>query len=164
MVNTILAHPYFIELVLPFLLVFTLIFAILEKTKILGDNKKQINAIIGFVVALILVAFQFPRSIIVNLMPILAIAAVVMLVFLLLYSFAGGKPDEKWVKITFGILVGLVLIVSLLFFTGGLDFILNNISQGLGQDIAINAFFIIVIVVAIILVTVGKNKNSSDSD
>ncbi|MDP2908831.1 MAG: hypothetical protein Q8N77_03415, partial [Nanoarchaeota archaeon] len=50
----------FYDVVLPFLLVFTLVFAILEKTKIFGVEekkpKKNINAMIAFVIALFFVA------------------------------------------------------------------------------------------------------------
>ena len=40
----------FYEFALPFLLVFTIVFAILEKTKLFGGGKKNINLIIGIVV------------------------------------------------------------------------------------------------------------------
>ena len=49
----ILNYPIIRDIVLPFILVFVLVFAILEKSKLLGDGKKQINAIIGFVIAAI---------------------------------------------------------------------------------------------------------------
>ncbi|MBI2147756.1 hypothetical protein HYU19_04765 [Candidatus Woesearchaeota archaeon] len=51
------------DVVLPFLLVFTIVFAILEKTKVLGTEeihghsytKKNLNAILAFVIALLVV-------------------------------------------------------------------------------------------------------------
>ena len=50
----------FFNVVLPFLLVFTLIFAILEKTRILGTedgkSRKNLNAMLSFVFALFVVA------------------------------------------------------------------------------------------------------------
>ena len=52
---TLLSHPIFVETILPFLLVFTLVFAVLQKSKILGDNKKQIDAIVSLVVGLLLI-------------------------------------------------------------------------------------------------------------
>ena len=150
---TWLSHPFFTEQVLPFLLVFTLIFAILEKTKILGEGKRQINAIVGFVVGLILIAFPYPRSIIVNLMPLLAIIAVVLLVFMILYGFASGEKEFKMPKkltIIFGILIATVLIVALLIFTDYWGIIIGNVLGG--SDIASNIFFILVIVAAIAIV------------
>jgi hypothetical protein len=161
MAETILSTPFFTELVLPFLLVFTLIFAILEKTKVLGEEKRQVNAIVAFVVGLILIAFPYPRDIIVNLMPLLAVIAVVMLVFMMLYSFAGGKPGENWMKITFGILVGLALIIALLVLTGYWDTIAGAVSGGKGSGVATNLFFIIIIIAAIIIVLVPGKKSGS---
>ncbi|MCH8067481.1 MAG: hypothetical protein IIC69_02760 [Nanoarchaeota archaeon] len=45
----------FIDVLLPFLLVFTIIFAILEKTKILGEGKRNMNVGIAMIFALIVV-------------------------------------------------------------------------------------------------------------
>ena len=52
------------DVILPFLLVFTIVFAILEKTKILGIDKidgkelgkKNINAMVAFVIAFLVIA------------------------------------------------------------------------------------------------------------
>ncbi len=41
-----------VDVVLPFLLVFTLIFAVLEKTKVLGADKKNLNVIVSLVLGL----------------------------------------------------------------------------------------------------------------
>ncbi len=164
---TILSHPFFTEQVLPFLLVFTLIFAILDKTKILGEGKRQINAIIGLVVALMLIAFPFPRSIIVNLMPLLAVLAVIFLVFILLYTFASGESEfktPKGLKITFGILIGLALIIAILVLTGYWDLVLRAVFGGAGSEIATNIFFILIIIAAIAVVLgAGKGGGSSKS-
>ena len=83
--DTLLTLPIFQEYILPFVLVFTLIFAILQKTKLLGDDVKQINAIVGFVVGLMFVVFPFANNFVVQLMPFLAVSAVVLLVFMLMY-------------------------------------------------------------------------------
>ena len=71
MADPIFISPYFLDYILPFVLVFTLIFAILQKTKILGEGKKQIDAIIGLVVGFILIAVPFARNIIVQYLIIL---------------------------------------------------------------------------------------------
>jgi uncharacterized BrkB/YihY/UPF0761 family membrane protein len=160
MPETILSSPFFTDLVLPFVLVFALIFAILDRTKILGEEKRQINAIIAFVIGLLLIAFPFPRSIITNLMPLLAVLAVVMLVFLMLYSFAGGKAEEKWIRITFGIIVGLTLIIALLILTGFWSVVVNAFTGNSGGSIAANIIFIIVVIAAVALVIVTGKKSS----
>ena len=54
------------EVLLPFLLVFTVVFAILQKTSILGKGKKQIDAIVSLVVGLIVVAFGYATNVIIK--------------------------------------------------------------------------------------------------
>ena len=52
------------DVVLPFLLVFTIVFAILEKTRVLGTDdvdgkhlpKKNLNAVVAFVMAFLVIA------------------------------------------------------------------------------------------------------------
>ena len=56
--GTILSSQLFVEVILPFLLVFAVVFAILQKTKILGEGKKQIDAIVSLVIGLIVIAFS----------------------------------------------------------------------------------------------------------
>lgn len=43
------------DVLLPFLLIFVIIFAILQKTKILGEDKKNLNVIVSMVVGLLVV-------------------------------------------------------------------------------------------------------------
>ena len=122
MADPIFLSPIFLDYILPFVLVFTLIFAILQKTQLLGDGKKQVDAIVGMVIGLILIAFPFARNIVVQLMPFLAVSAIILLVFMLLYGFIVGKKEgdvlNTGLKITFGIILGLALIVVILYSAG----------------------------------------------
>jgi len=43
------------DVLLPFLLIFTLVFAVLQKTKILGEDKKNFNVVIALVMSLTVV-------------------------------------------------------------------------------------------------------------
>ena len=105
------------DVVLPFLLVFTIVFAILEKTKVLGTEeiegkrytKKNLNAIAAFVMAFLVVA----SSQIVEIITTVSANAVVLLflsvLFLLLVGsfFKEGEPvylEGGW-KMTFMILM-----------------------------------------------------------
>jgi len=105
----IFTNPIFSEMILPFLLVFVLVFAILQKSKILGEDKAQVDALISLVIGLILITVPFARDVVVNLMPWLAIGLAVMLVFMLLYGFVAGESasGQKWQKIVFGIIIGV---------------------------------------------------------
>lgn len=165
MAETIFSSALVKEAILPFLLVFVLIFAILEKTKILGEGKKQINAIISLVIALILIVFPYPRDIIVNLMPVLAVVAVVLFVFMLLYGFVGMTGKEftmpKGLKITFGILIAIVLIVAILIITGYWENFSGWFSGESGGKVWQNIIIILIIggVIALVLSTGGGSKD-----
>ena len=80
------------QIILPFVLVFVLIFAILDRIKILGEDKRQINALVSLAIALIFITFTKATGIIINLAAFVAVLAVIILVFLILWGFiAGGK-------------------------------------------------------------------------
>ncbi len=154
MVETILSSAIFSNIILPFLLVFTLLFAILEKTKILGDGKKQINAITSLVIGLIVISYSYAVGVISKLMPFLAVSAVVILVFMILMGFVTGSGELKpGLKITFGILVGLGLIIAVLWATGTLGYVYSNLFTGSSAgSIWTNVLFIALIGGAIALV------------
>jgi len=165
MVESIFAQPIFMEYILPFLLVFTLVFAVLDKTKLLGEGKRQINAIISLVVGLILIAFPYAQGVIVKLIPFLAVSLVVLFVFMLMYGFAMGKKEgdvlDKGVKIALGIIVGLAVIVAVLWATGAWDTIYKTLVEGgSSTQIWMNILLIAIIggAMAVVLSTGGKEK------
>lgn len=156
-------NAYFLNFVLPFVLVFTLVFAVLQKSKILGDESLRINAIIGLVVGLILIAFPIARDIIVLLMPFLAVVLVILFVFMLLYGFIVGKKDGdvlgKWWKIAFAAILSVALIAFLLIITGYWDFVYGFLfSSSLGSQIIVNVFMIAIIIGVIIAVIKGEKS------
>jgi len=166
MAETIFSNPIFIDIILPFLLVFTLVFAVLDKTKLLGEGKKQINAIMGMVIGLILVGFPFSREIIVQLIPFLAVSLIILFVFMLLYGFVSGKKEgdvlNKGLKVALGAIVGLAVIVAVLWITGAWDFIVEKFVRGeYSGKIFVNLLFIVIIVGAIAIVLSSKDKGGS---
>ena len=166
MVATILSNPVVVETLLPFLLVFTIMFAILQKTEILGKGKRQIDSLVSLAIGLIVIAFGQATGIIVNLIPILAVTAVVLLVFMLLYGmvFAEGRFDmNKYLKGGIGIVVGIVVIVSVLVLTGGLDYITDFYYRTEGSGLMANIIVIAVVIGAVIAVGYGgKDKEKKD--
>ena len=144
--------------ILPFLLVFVLIFAILQKAEILGKEKKQIDALVALAIALILIAVPQPRNIIVGIVPWLAVGVVVMLVFLLLYGFVGETSwqGNKGLKIVFGILAGLFVIGVVLYVTGLWTTLYSQLSgSGSGW---FSTVLMLVIIGGAIAVAVGTGK------
>ena len=89
MVNTILQNWIFSDFIFPLLLVFLVVFAILEKTSALGKNK-QIDALVALVIGLIFVGFSYPKLVVSNMILFLVVALIVMFVGLLLWGFISG--------------------------------------------------------------------------
>jgi len=164
MAETILSHPIFTEIILPFVLVFTIVFAILQRTKVLGEDKKQIDAIVAAVVGLLLVAFAYPTGVITKLVPFLAVGLVVIFVFLLLYGFMAADKDglklHKGIVITGGIIIVIALIVAVLWATGSLDQLKIWFSGSGGTQIWANVILVVAIIGAI--ATVLATTKSKD--
>lgn len=170
MTETIFSSPIFIDLVLPFLLVFTLVFAVLDKTKLLGEGKRQINAIVSLVTGLILIAFPFARNIIVKLIPFLAVSLVILFVFMLIYGFISGKKEgdvlNTGVKIALGIIFGLAVMVAVLWVTGFWDDIYYLVVESeYAGKILLNILMLAVIggAIAIVVSSGGKGGGKSET-
>lgn len=161
--NTILSHPIFVETILPFLLVFTIVFAILQKSKIFGENKRQIDAIVALVIGLLVISFGQATGIIVQLIPFLAVSLVVILVMMLLLgSFHKGELElPKGLKYTMWTLAVIAVVVAVLYITNAWRFLLDLIFITGGNNILINVVFIVLIVGAVIFVLWGAGKGSS---
>lgn len=162
--NTILSSDLFRNLILPFLLIFAVVFAILEKSKILGEEKRQVNAIVSLVLAILTITFASAVNIINNLIPFLAVSIVIILVFLVLLAFvASGKEGLQLptpVKIILGIIIAIAVIIAMLYATGTWDTIYNFLSgKAQSSTVLTNTVFIIFIIIAVAFVLLsGKKK------
>lgn len=156
----ILQADLLVKFVYPFLLIFFILFAILEKTKILGEDKAQLNALISFVVSFIFVSFAFPKIILGNLMIFLSLAIVIILIVLLLWGFIMGgdsldifEKSEKWFKILIAVVIVIAVIIAV-FWASGLnsgviDFLFN---QSWSKSFWTSIFFFVVVAIALAVV------------
>ena len=160
----LLQHEIFTKFVYPFLLIFFIVFAVLEKTKLLGEGKKQLNALISFVIGLIFVSAISPKMIVDNLILFLTVALVVMFVVLLLWGFVFGDlkegfKTENWMKQLLGVVVGISVFIAVLWATGvRTEFFDLLFRQSWSSKFWTNVSFILVIAIALALVL----KKSSD--
>jgi hypothetical protein len=162
-IETILQHEI-AKFTLPFLLIFFIVFALLEKTKLLGDEKKQLNALVSFIVGLIFVSAVFPKIIVGDLILFLTVALVAIFVALLLWGFVSGGELEKsflsnkYVKWAVGIVVVVAVIIVLLC-SANIDLGILNwpFTQTWSSGFWTNVVFIVVIAAALALV-IGKAK------
>lgn len=116
----------FFDIILPFLLVFTIVFAILEKTKIFGketDRNKNINAMVAFVIAFFVIATpQIVTSIQVSI-PQVALVLVVLVSFMMLAgSFISGEKEFSFQDRT-----GWKIFLTLTVFFGIVAIFLNSL-------------------------------------
>ena len=154
-----LLNDFFTGYIYPFVLVFVLVFAILDKTKILGEGKRQINAIISLMIALLFVTVGGAVGIVVRLMPFLAVMLVIILVFYLMMGFAWNEKEgftvPKGMKYALGGIIAVSLVIALLIITGYWSRVIDVVS---GQSSWTSTIFLIVIIVAA-MVAVLYQKN-----
>jgi hypothetical protein len=164
---TFLQSPILTNFVYPFLLIFFIIFAILEKTKIFGEGRKQINALISFVISFIFVSAIFPKEMVSHLILFLTIAIVIVFVVLLIWGFIMGEKgvnifDEspKGVKWAIAIFILIVVAIAVLW-AAGIDtagFIDRVFHSTWSNTLWTNLIFIVLVAaaLAIVLSTGGK--------
>jgi hypothetical protein len=146
----------FFDVILPFLLVFTIVFGVLEKTKIFGVEKfreqeipkKNINAMIAFVIAFFVVAAKEIVASIQVSVPMVALILVAIVCFLMLVGiFIGSNESLNFLEMFKGFkgfIAGiLILAVVAIFFEsfGWLDPIMGFVF-GSGSDVFLTIVFI----------------------
>ncbi len=151
------------DFMLPFVFMFVLVFAILQKTKILGSDKKQLDAIVAGVIALIFVSVAYPKMVVGNLILVLTIAIVLIFVGLLIWGFlVGGEAkvtlSETWLKWVVAIII-IIFVILAFFWSAGInpqvmDLLFN---QSWSNTFWTNLSFIVV--VAILMAVVIKSKS-----
>jgi len=155
--ETILQSEILTQFVYPFLLIFFIVFAVLEKTKVFGDEKRQLNALIAFVIGLIFVGAVFPKIVVGNMILFLTVSLVIVFVVLLLWGFVSsgekGLDMSKGFKTFLMVVIGIAVIIAVFWATGvggnAFEFIFgSNWSNAFWT----NFLFIVVIAVALALV------------
>ncbi len=117
-IPSLFTDPFFTQVILPFILIFVIIYAILQKTKILGDNK-SIDIIVSFIVGFIFVGVPAVVGVTLNIIPIIAIILIILLCFMLIFGFVGLKVHEnKGMRIATGIVLTIALGATIIWATG----------------------------------------------
>jgi len=151
-----LQNIIFTKFAFPFLLIFFIVFAILEKTKVFGEEKKQINALIAFVIGLIFVSAAYPKEVVSNLILFLTVALIVVFVILLLWGFATGgelKFESTGLKVGIGIVVLGVVVLAVIWATGIFEGVIDLLFyQSWSGTFWTNVLFVVAIAGALALV------------
>lgn len=162
------------DIVLPFILVFTIVFAILEKTKILGlqtidgtsYTKKNLNAMVALIIAFLVIASTQLVSIINQVMAHVVLLLVLAISFLLLVGvfFADKEFSLKeypgWVKFFMVIMfIGIVLI-----FLNALDWLKYIFALFVYWDTAWASSIIFVIVIVIFMYLIVRDPTPAKTE
>tara|TARA_Y100000310_G_scaffold197013_2_gene197107 strand:+ start:550 stop:1089 length:540 start_codon:yes stop_codon:yes gene_type:complete len=147
--------------VLPFMLIFALVFAILQKSKVLGDAEKSkgINAVISLAVALLALQFDAVPFFFQILFPKLGIALSIILAAMILVGLFVDFNDSS------GKRTGASLI---LFSVGGILFIIillqsfNDYSWWVGSWWQMNISAIVAGIILIVFIAVVINSGSTE--
>ena len=165
MADLIFQSGFFTNFVYPFLLLFFIVFAVLEKTKILGEDKKTLNAMIAFVIGLIFVSAVDPKLIVGNMILFLTVAIVIVFVVMILWGFVSadnkkGFEIEGWMKWVLWIVLGIATIVAIFYAVG------FNLGEFLAKLPWTEAFFtnliFIVLVAAALAVVIKSTAGKKD--
>ena len=158
------------DVILPFLLVFTIIFAILEKTKIFGVEKdgmtkKNINAMVAFVIAFLVIASTKLVGIINEVMANVVLLVILGVCFLLLVGvfFTGEKEFSlKEMPVYMQIFTAIMFLGIIVIFLNALGWLesIFGLFENINADWAATLIFIIIIIGFIMWITYtpGKKK------
>lgn len=161
-----------IDVMLPFLLIFVIVYAILQKTKILGDGKKNLNAVVAIVVGLLVViphvTGRFPSNsdpvlIINNALPQLSIVLVAVIFLLILIGVFGqeyvflGVSMPGWITL-------ISLIVVVLIFGGSAGWWDSGFGQTLENFFGTEgvAVFIMLVVFGLIIAWITSDSKEKE--
>ncbi len=112
------------DILLPFILIFTIIFAILQKTKIIGEGKKNYNIGVALVIALLVVVPHITGSyppnadiveIINTAIPNVSIVVVAILMVLLLIGTFGASVKIAGTSLATWVIILSVVIIIIIF-------------------------------------------------
>ncbi len=155
----------FFDIVLPFILVFTLVFAILEKTRIFGEEdkkpKKNLNALVAFAVGLFVIAATNVVDILRNALPLITLVLIVILSFMLLvgsfhgdkeFSFADNKAWRRFLTIV--VFISVLLIFGNFIKTKSgktwLEAFLDFVQRDLGSGPVVSSIIFLGIIIFVI--------------
>lgn len=164
------------DVVLPFLLIFAIIFAILEKTRVLGTEKiggedlpkRNLNSMVSFVFALLVVATNKVVATINKAIPNIVLLVVVLLTFLILVGiFAktgefdlSSKHRRVYISMVAIILIFVIIIfLDALTFDNGqtwLEYVYEYVTNYWSGPVVTSIIFLLIAIGAILYITSSK--------
>ncbi|MBU2497097.1 MAG: hypothetical protein KJ767_03505 [Nanoarchaeota archaeon] len=143
----------FFQIIIPFVLIFAVIFAILEKSKLLGEDKRSVNAIVALVIAMSATGAVMVTGIISTMIPLVVLGIIVLLLFFLMYGLFAGELSSvgPGLKISLGIGAGIAVALIFLYAANLFKYMTGEV---------IGMVLLIAIVIAVIGVVVGVSSKN----
>lgn len=111
----------FYDYFLPFILIFSITFALLENSKILGKDQRNINIVVSMVIGFILIAQQSVVAIINTFLQKSSLIIIVILISLLIIFLIGGKGWFEGKLFSIGFILVIIALIWALSPSLGLD-------------------------------------------
>lgn len=156
------------DALLPFLLIFTIMFAMLQKTKILGAGKKNFNVMIAFIIAALVVIPHITGSypgrydlveILNTALPDVSIVVVAVVMALLLIGLLGG--EAKWMGGSLSGGIAIFAFIGVIYIFGGAAGWWNNIGLRWWSGDTMT-LIIVILVFALVIWYVTKEDTPAD--
>ena len=157
------------DALLPFLLIFTIMFAMLQKTRILGEGRKDFNIVVSLIISLLVVIPHItgtypPGADIVEIMnkalPTISIVVIAILMTLLIIGLLGG--EARWMGGSMSAWIALIAFAGVVYIFGA--------SAGWWEDFSIHlwgpdvtALIIVILVFAIVIWLVTRETAPSEA-
>ncbi len=144
--------------IIPFLLIFALIFGILTQTGLFKE-KKAINAIIALSVSLMALQFDFVSTFFSEIFPRLGIGLVVLLVVMVLLGLFA--PNRTWVTYTLFGAAAVILIVVLANTATAVQWFSSGFLSGVNWQ-GLLPWIVLIVLVAVVVASSSKPKEKQD--
>ena len=113
------------DVMLPFLIVFVLVFAVLEKTKILGQEKRNLNTVLSLVMALSTIIPHVTRSYPLDFDPVIiinralpSVSILVVAIMMLLLIIGVFAHDKVFLGLTIPGWIGFFSVMAIIYIFG----------------------------------------------
>jgi len=154
------------DFLLPFILVFTIVFAVLQRTKILGDKAKNFNVVVALVLGLIFVVPHVtgtyplgydPVSVMNNALPSISLISIAAIMLLLLMGIFGAKFAASASPVIAVVAIGFVIYV----FGAALGLWTSPSGRFNWWDSQVTELIIIILVFGVIVWFITKEEKST---
>ena len=160
------------DVLLPFILIFTIVFATLQKTKILGEGKRQFNVMLALIMGLGVVIphvtgnylqWGFDPVVVINTaLPQVSLLVIAIVMMLLIIGVFGNEIDIAGTSLS-GIVVIVALIAVVLIFGSAVGWFAIPIWLYFLHDPQLKALIVMILVFGIIIWFITKDDDKEKS-